>query len=341
MTLVERLNQIAIWLSREAQRRSLHRPSKEQGVDFAEVAGSVLVLPRRPEDVPEVRASRWFASVSRYPGKRWVLLALSRAILGGSPSGSIPIVVHFGYNPALDVRGEPSKRPARRKKIREALRRASSEGSFSGHALCIDSHTTTNELREQLAICLAREGIADKSTRAILGLLSKNPVTPSVGSRLVESFIDPAHPRSYAAYKRKLRLNVVGPQEASGVMQDSRSVLDEGESDETGRMKMRRFHRYKTPSDYSVRQAAELLAIPLRTLYQQLRERQPELQEDNFGRIRIPATLLEQLREEESQKQSYRRSVLRIAQKDGIQVASARRRLKRRSGKMHSRKDLA
>lgn len=340
MTLKEKIKLVAAWLRREARRRKNRGKLKVAGIDFVERDDEVFAHPRQASELPPERRGERYAAVSIYPRKAWLLLEL----IPKGPAHAVPIIVHFGYRRKLDVSGKSeNEKGAKRKEIRAALWRARREGKLHSHALCVNERMSPRQIVEQLSIVLAQEEVFDESTLRGLGLRSSSPVTQTVGSHLVQNFIDPAHPASYAAYKKKLWLNVAGPEQAvSALGAEEDAVSVERITDIEIRKKIRLAARKQTVGreDYSIRRAAEMLGIPWRTLYQRVEDGKLSVQHDEWGRIRLRTSEFQKLRQEEAKRQTRRDLAQFLAERHRISVASARRRIKRALKKGKTLKEI-
>jgi excisionase family DNA binding protein len=243
------------------------------------------------------------------------------------------VIVHFGYDPALDVvAGTDKERRGKRREMRRLLRRAQREGNLSAQAICIDAHTSQPQIVEQLAVLLAQRGISDPSTERLLGLHHYDDVTRTAAIQLIRDFVDPLYPASFAAYKRTLRFRVVGPEEATCGLEDEHGPVDEEITDEV-RRKMRSPKRKERGPDYGAREAARILGVPKRTLYNWISKGKLHTHQDNLGRCQISARVLEELQQEKKKKEedleNRKGLTLFVASRYGIQTASARRRISR------------
>ncbi len=329
MAWIQRLRGIADWLWCEARRRAGRRKRTSQGIHFSECDGQILPRPRQAIEAdwsPQERNSIEFCSISVYPRQPWVLLELT----GNAPKVKITIIVHFGYQRGLDVKGKSEKeKRAKRKGARAALWRARCEDKLTGHAICIDYRTSRRLIVEQLAICLSQENLLDGGIEEVLGFRSDNPVNQIVASELVRRFIDPAHPGSYPALKKKLRRDVAGPEAPKAVsgMVDQKNIDEDALTDED-RKKIPQ-EVAKTQCDCSVRHAAEFLGLSLRTLYQQIQNGALSIQHDRLGRIRLSASDLSKLCSRRKDIETKRDLACFLADRRRIDVRSARRHISR------------
>jgi len=327
---IQRLRAIADWLWREARRRAQRRKRTSAGIYFVERDNRIRVCHRRafePDSALEESGGREFCTVSVYPRVPWVLLALT----GEVSKTTTPVIVYFGYRPELDVTGANERETrGKRRRMRAILRRARNEGKLSAHTMCIDGRTTIQSILEQLAIILAQKGVFDETTQEVLGLRSSSPVTRAVGSLLVQRFIDPSHPASFQALKKKLRRDVAGPEHApktTPAPTDWGSIDDNALAAEDHKKIPPRVTQAQ--HDYSVRRAAEIVGLPQRTLYQRIQQGKFSTRHDRFGRIRLSAAELEILRGEERDRETKRALVRLLAERYHISDASARRHIKR------------
>lgn len=236
--------------------------------------------------------------------------------------------------------------------IREMLRQAQIGGWNRNQDMHIDTKTTTRHIQEQLAIFLERVGIGDESTRRLLGFGSKNTMKQGIASRLVGDFVGLSSPASYPAYKRTLRERIVGPddtfrgptegKEPAGEVNNLEDIpvtslgvepiSEEVEQirDEYFENRLRLLQDSSTPSEnYSVREAAKIIGISWRKLYDIISAKACSVKRDRFGRIRVPLVEVTRLRQEfqddEKTRVRYRSLVEWLAGEKGIKNASARR----------------
>ena len=312
MTLRDKLTAIARWLSREARLRKNRRRSLGW-IDFTERDGAICEEPWTADGASSpARKSQRFCLASAYPRRSYLLLTFPAL-----DDEKFTVIVKFPWK----------RRHKSRKEVRQMLRRA----YLSSTVMCIDSATPEWEIVEQLSIFLAQRAFSDSSTQSLLGLNSNDPVRSGVASRLVESFIDPDDARSYRAFKKTLRLRVVGPQEAA-----SGSALNE--EGNTAR-------KATVAKSYSVKQAAMILGISARTLHHWIRRRRVACEQDRLGRRRISLEGLEGLRELLSNPAAAREVktclVQVIVRRRGIQETSARRRVNRMLKQGKTLQDIA
>lgn len=189
---------------------------------------------------------------------------------------------------------------------------------------------TLRSTLEQLAICLAQEGASDEGTEKILGFRSSDAAKQDVASHLVQRFIDPAHPASYPALKRKLRRDVAGPEHPRKIdsVPSDWEGIDEKALTEEDRKKIRP-RVTQTQHDYSVRRAAEIVSIPCRTLYLRIQAGKVSVQHDRWGRIRVSADELEKLRDKEKDQKIERDLAQFLSDRHRITPTSARKRIYR------------
>ncbi len=320
MTWTDRLAVIAEELTREAKRRRQRAMRYAQGLDFVEHEGRARVYPRQATELPEeVRSKKPFATITFYPRKRWGLLDL----FGHT------VIVHFGYDPALDVVADTDKeRRSKRRHMRHLLRRVQREGNLSSQTICIDAQTSPRLIMEEFAVIMAQKGISDSSAEKLLGFHTRDDVARTTASQLVRNFVDPVYPQSYAAYKNAIRLRVAGPEEMGQDVPTQHEPIEQEMPDEV-RRKMQAPKYRPQPADYSVHQAARILGVSKRTLYDQVSKGKLPTHKDKWGRVRILAGALEELRQEREKEEQMQGLARVVADRYDIQTASARKRIRR------------
>jgi len=298
---------------------------------------------KRDNDTNAVRRtdsrSGGLATASIHPRKPWVLLHVMLSGTAKKTPADFDVIAYFGRVRGLDVHGRTgTEKQGKRRQFRRAFRPPTPTNSIS-ETIFIDVRTPPAQIAEQLAaFCLRRNIDPDGSLRRLIGLSSPDETRRQVAARVVQDFRDPTDPRSYPSFLKTVRGRVLVPTLSNNQIDD-----DETEDPKTSSPESLKWFRPKksrvVPALGVARTSAEF-GIPTRTLYHWIRTGRLCPRIGSHGRLVLNTEDVEKaLAMHQAKARSLKRAlpdadersavIEKVAQAQGIQYSSARKRINR------------